>query len=132
MKRLVLTLLFCLLSITFAQSDESWVFFHSEKEYFFQQPGTGIPLKPLYQRETYYYDKNSLESSGLFIWKTVRAKVKIESWGVYSNKVRIAFWEIDCKTRIVRKYDKGSRHASSRSVDSVDAADADFYKALCL
>jgi hypothetical protein len=130
MKRLGLTIFFCLLFLTFAQCDESWVFFHSEKEYFFEQPHMGIPLKPLYQRETYYYDKNSVESSGFFVWKTVRARVKVESWGVYSNKESMAIWEVDCETKIVREYAEGSRHASSHSVDSGDAV-ADFYKALC-
>jgi|WetSurMetagenome_2_1015567.scaffolds.fasta_scaffold00035_21 hypothetical protein len=131
MKCLVPALLLCLLFCAVAQADESWVFFHSDKEYFFEAPNKGVPLKPLYQRETYYYDKYSLKISGFLMWKTVSAGVKMESWGVYNNRESIARWEVYCKKRIVRKYDKGGSRASSVTVDSGDEAAKAFYRAVC-
>jgi hypothetical protein len=132
MKRLILLFFFCLSFITPAWGDESWIFFHSDKEYYFEPPNIGIPLKPLYQRETYYYDESSLQISGYLLWKIVKAKVKIESWGIYSNKESLTLWEVDCEKKAVRKYNKDSRPISSLAVDSGDESVDDFYKALCL
>jgi hypothetical protein len=131
MKCLVPALLLGLLFGAVAQADESWVFFHGDKEYFFEAPNKGIPLKPLYQRETYYYDKNSLKIGGFLLWKTVGARIKMESWGVYNNTESIARWEADCRKRIVRKYDKGGSYASSVTVDSGDEAAKAFYRTVC-
>jgi hypothetical protein len=132
MRHLILALFFCISFANSAWGDNSWVFFHSDKEYYFEQPHMGIPLKPLYQRETYYYDENSLQSSGILLWKTVRARVRIESWGVLSNKESVVFWEVDCKTKMVRKYNNAARLESNRAVDSGDEAADAFYGALCL
>jgi hypothetical protein len=132
MKRLILSLLLCLSFLTAAWADESWVFFHSDKEYYFEPPNIGIPLKPLYQRETYYYDNGSLQTSGFFLWKIVKAKIRIESWGIYSNKESLNLWEVDCDKKVVRKYDRGSHLVSSRAVNSGDEPVDDFYRAVCL
>jgi hypothetical protein len=132
MRRLIGALFIIFLFVTIALCEESWVFFHSDKDYFFESPHKGIPLKPLYQRETYYYDENSVQSSGLLLWKTVRARVKIESWGVYSNSESIVFWEVDCDKKSISKYDRNSHIQSTQKLNSGDYAADAFYRALCI
>jgi hypothetical protein len=130
MKRLVSVLLF-LSFVSIAWGDESWVFFHGDKEYFFEPPTMGMPLRPLYQRETYYYDENSVQTSGVLLWKTVRARVKIESWGVYNNAERVVVWEVDCGKSTISRSGTDGRPASGMNIDSADEASAAFYKAFC-
>jgi hypothetical protein len=131
MKLFILTLFIILLFVTIALCDESWVFFHGDKEYYFEQPHKGIPLKPMYQRETYYYDEDSLKNAGFFLWKTVRARVKIESWGVYNNSESVLIWEADCRKKTISKYNKDARVESVRAFNSGDDAANAFYRALC-
>ena len=130
MKRLVLVLLF-LSFVSLAWGDESWVFFHGDKEYFFEPPHMGMPLRPLYQRETYYYDEKSVRTSGVLLWKTVSARVKIESWGVYNNAERVAVWEVDCARGTITRSGIDGQPASRVNIDSADEASAVFYKAFC-
>jgi hypothetical protein len=130
MKRLIPVLL--LLSfVSVAWGDESWIFFHGDKEYFFEPPNMGMPLRPLYQRETYYYDENSVQTSGVLLWKTVSARVKIESWGVYNNAERIVVWEVDCGKSTIRLSGADGRPAAPMNVASAGEASADLYKAFC-
>lgn len=131
MKLLLPTLILCLLFITTAWGDESWVFFHIDKEYFFEPPHRGIPLKPLYQRETYYYDENSLQTTGLLLWKTVKAKVKIESWGVYNNAERIFLWEVYCEKKTIKRYWTDGRPLSQLAVEAGNEAADAFYDEFC-
>jgi hypothetical protein len=130
MKTVAAVLFMVLLSASPAQGGENWVFFHSEKEYFFEAPEKGIPLKPAYQRETYYYDRNSMKRTGVFIWKTVRARVKVESWGVYSNIEKISVWEADCGKKVVRRFDHDAA-GPARAFGSGDGPADAFYTALC-
>jgi hypothetical protein len=131
MKLPLSALILCLLFITNAWGDESWVCFHNEKEYFFESPQRGIPLKPLYQRETYYYDENSLQTTGLLLWKTVKVKVKIESWGVYSNAERIFLWEVDCEKKAIKRYGTDGRPLSQMTVEAGNEAADAFYSEFC-
>jgi|GEM_PF-5504811 len=131
MKRLIWALFIILLFVTIALCDESWVFFHSDKEYFFEPPHKGIPLKPLYQREIYYFDENSVKSSGFLLWKKLRARIKIESWGIYRNNESIVSWEADCRKRIITRYNQHDRIESVRAINTGDEAADSFYRALC-
>ena len=124
-------MVFSLLFMGTAWAEESWVFFYIEKEYFFEPPHMGIPLKPLYQRETYYYDENSLQTSGLLAWKTAKAKVKIESWGAYNNAERIRIWEIDCAKKVIKTFTPEGRPLAPLSVDAGNEAADAFYDRLC-
>lgn len=130
-KLFLVTLTLCLLFISTAWGDESWACFHNEKEYFFEPPHMGIPLKPLYQRETYYYDENSLQTTGLLVWKTVKAKVKIESWGVYNNAERILLWEVDCGKKTIKRSWTDGRPLSPLTVETGNEAADAFYDEFC-
>jgi hypothetical protein len=130
-KLLLLAPIFCLLFITIAWPEESWVFFHSDREYFFGPPQMGIPLQPLYQRETYYYDENSLQTTGVLVWKIVKAKVKIESWGVYNNAEHILFWEVDCGKKTLKRYEKDRRPLSPLKVETGNEAADAFHNEFC-
>jgi hypothetical protein len=130
MKRLLLVLLF-LAFASAAWGGESWVFFHGDKEYFFEPPHMGMPLRPLYQRETYYYDENSVRTSGMLLWKTVSARVKIESWGVYNNAESVVVWEVDCGKNTITRSGTDARPESSVNIDSAGEASEAFYKAFC-